>query len=96
MVADYEPSAVYAEVARLRKKVKRQERLIYELRYLVCLLWKGGGYSSRWRINGEGKRKHINNGHGTSFGAVEFEDGRVDITGARLATVAERALNGPG
>lgn len=82
------------KIRKLEARVKRQDRLIYELRFLVCLLW-APNWHNKWRINGEGKHKHINDGYGCSYGALEKADGSVDITGARIAAVAERALKGP-
>jgi hypothetical protein len=76
---------------RLRKRITNQKKEIDLLRYVVILLFKMGG--GRWRIVGEGRRKHLNDGKGTSYGALEeIDGGKVIFTGAAQARAVERAL----
>jgi hypothetical protein len=81
---------LFAKVVRLESKVKRQERLIAEQRHVIILLWRMS--PNDWRIVGEGRHKHINDGRGTSYLGVDTLEGKTIITGAREAAIVEDAL----
>jgi hypothetical protein len=89
---DFGDYYVLKENERLRKRIANQKKEIYILRYVVCLLFKMGS-GGRWRIVGEGRHKHLNDGKGTSYGACEkIDGGKVIFTGAAQARAVERAL----
>jgi hypothetical protein len=89
MSADWSDK-LYDENRRLRDQVKRQRRVIAEHRYMIHLLWVRS--RNDWRIVGEGKHRHVNDGRGATYGPVSSIAGKTLISAPRMAQIVTDAI----